>query len=173
VTRLAVATAMFTFAVVALVQCDPTVAMPVGTDTPSSTSVVVEVGPPPTLPRIPHEVPDYTTTTQAPVPPVVVVASSRSCPQWEPMLTLYSPGWDVQRMSRIMWRESRCKPWVRNSCCVGLLQIHEGHRGEIMRKLGIPWKRIDLTDPDINIRAAAMLWAESKYRPWHSTDRGN
>src|SRR4051812_44240978 len=42
----------------------------------------------------------------------------------EPLLTRYGPNWNVIRMSRIMYRESRCNPLVRNkqSGSTGLLQ---------------------------------------------------
>lgn len=50
------------------------------------------------------------------------------CTQYEGLLAVYQAeaGWDVQRMSRIMWRESRCTPGVVSStgCCVSLLQLY-------------------------------------------------
>lgn len=106
-----------------------------------------------------------------PPPPVTDVvpvlwstdAVNGRCVGMEWALEHWSPGWDTVRMSRIMYRESRCQPSASNSCCSGLLQMHRMHVPE-------PWcgvnTRADLYDPMKNICAAAALWRTSGYGAW-------
>ena len=106
--------------------------------------------------------------------------SYQQCTKYEPALAAYRPamGWDVNRMSYFMWRESRCLPWVENvgrtSVAVGLLQIHSVNFPWLSMKTGVPaWQmRRWLKDPVNNMRAAALLsrfahvaWGD-RYRPW-------
>lgn len=104
----------------------------------------------------------------APAPVVVPVlwtdeAAGGRCIGLEAALSYWSPGWNVERMSRIAYRESRCSPAAANSCCTGVLQMHAMHVPE-------PWcgvfTRADLTDPWRNICAAAALWRTSGYGAW-------
>ena len=90
------------------------------------------------------------------------------CVGWEPLLAEYSPGWSVERMSRIMYRESRCQPGARNSSssATGLLQILASHCPWLARQMGTWCTRARLTDPTFNIRAAAVLWDEQGYGAW-------
>ena len=89
-------------------------------------------------------------------------SSNGRCVGYEGLLAQYSPGWDVARMSGIMYRESRCQPGVSNSCCHGLLQMHEMHVGW----LDAVSSQSDYYDPATNIRAAAQLWRSSGYGAW-------
>ena len=41
------------------------------------------------------------------LPPGSSASSGGRCVGWEGLLSRYSPGWPVERMSRIMYRESR------------------------------------------------------------------
>lgn len=81
-------------------------------------------------------------------------------------LTYWSPGWDVNRMAGIAYRESRCDPSASNSCCSGVLQMHKIHVPE-------PWcgvySRNDLYDPWKNICSAAALWRSSGYGAWSTS----
>jgi len=96
--------------------------------------------------------------------------AANSCPQYEALLTVHNPGWDVKRMSHIMWRESRCQPHVRSRTRdTGLLQINDINHTYLTRR------HIDvtnLTNPDTNIRAAAQLFkfwdrhTGNGYQPW-------
>jgi hypothetical protein len=90
------------------------------------------------------------------------------CVGAEGLLALYSPGWNVTRMSGIMYRESRCDPSAKNSrsSATGLLQL--------LSSLHCPWLAktlgpCDLYDPDYNIRAGALLWEKSGYGAWSTS----
>ena len=97
------------------------------------------------------------------------------CPQWEHLLHTHAPagGWDVDRMSRTMWRESRCFAHVYSKTSdSGLLQINRVNYSFLRARLGEWVDRWTLTDPTQNVRAAAALceWSRkagySCYRPW-------
>lgn len=98
----------------------------------------------------------------APSPSSSSESSDGRCVGYEGLLAQYSPGWDVVRMSRIMYRESRCNPGVSNSCCHGLLQMHEMHVGWI----NAVDSASDYYNPASNIAAAAELWRASGYGAW-------
>lgn len=90
------------------------------------------------------------------------------CVGMEPLLHRYSPGWDVARMSRIMYRESRCQPEVKNrrSSATGLLQILASHCRWLAEQMD-EWCSMErLRDPVYNVRAGAVLWSEQGYRAW-------
>lgn len=89
----------------------------------------------------------------------------RRCTGAVALLAYYSPGWDVARMSGIMYRESRCQPGASNRCCHGLLQIHESWCGYLGRNLG----PCNLYDPIYNIRAARLVWLEQGYPAWSTS----
>lgn len=116
----------------------------------------VRVDPPPTVESVPS------------LPAGNSDSAGGRCVGWEPLLAEYSPGWSVERMSRIAYRESRCIPTARNrsSSATGLLQILASHCPWIARQMGTWCTRARLTDPDFNIRAAAVLWAEQGYGAW-------
>ena len=98
----------------------------------------------------------------APAAVTAPAASNGRCVGYEPLLRRYSPGWDVARMSRIMYRESRCKPGVRNrSGATGLLQIMPLH----CRWLA-GCSVAALRQPAYNIRAAAALYRKQGMRAW-------
>jgi len=107
--------------------------------------------------------------TAPPVPAFDSSSSNGRCVGAEALLTYYSPGWDVARMSRIMYRESRCNPGVTSStgCCRGLLQIHQLH----VPKLGAcdVHSRSDLFDPAANICSAAIVWSAAGYSAWSTS----
>jgi len=103
--------------------------------------------------------------TEAPTPSFSSASSNGRCVGAEALLAYYSPGWNVTRMSGIMYRESRCDPSAKNSrsSATGLLQL--------LSSLHCPWlaKELgpcDLYDPVYNIRAAALLWEKSGYGAW-------
>ncbi len=106
--------------------------------------------------------------TLPPGPPAGDTSSTRGrCVGWEPLLRYYSPGWDVARMSAIAYRESRCRPEVRNpSGATGLLQLMPMHCRWLDDALGEPCSVAKLQTPEYLIRAAAALWARDGYRPW-------
>lgn len=101
----------------------------------------------------------------------------RRCPAIEPLLHLHDPGWDVQRMSRIAWRESRCTPAIRSTTSdSGLLQINDINHDYLTQALDEPVTEQTLMEPVQNIRAAAALfefWKRANgngYQPWKATD---
>ena len=112
---------------------------------------------------------DPPVTTIADTVPVLwsTDSSNGRCVGMEWALEYFSPGWDVARMSRIMYRESRCQPTASNSCCSGLLQMHRMHIPR-MGLCGVD-DRADLYDPLKNICAAAVLWRTSGYGAWSTS----
>ena len=97
------------------------------------------------------------------------------CTQYDDLLARYAPerGWDVDRMSRLAWRESNCWPDIRSTTSdTGLLQINDISLEFLTTALGEPVDRWTLVDPVQNVRAAAALcefWASngrSCYQPW-------
>jgi len=123
----------------------------------SATSPAVRLDPPTT--------PEPTTTVKPP-PSWSTDSSNGHCVGFEGLLAQYSPGWSVSRMSGIMYRESRCQPDARNSCCSGLLQIHRMH---IPIEECDVWSRADLYNPVKNICAAAWLWRIQGYGGWSTS----
>lgn len=99
------------------------------------------------------------------------VSAGGRCTGWEELLAAYSPGWDVARMSRIMYRESRCLPQVKNrhSSATGLLQVLASHCRWLTGEMGEPCSGARLRDAEYNVRAAAVLWAAQGYRAWSTS----
>lgn len=106
--------------------------------------------------------------------PSVESAAGR-CRQYETAINTYAPkgGWNVAKMSRTMWRESRCTPWVRSrSRDSGLLQINDVNLPYLSSKMGFRVTSQSLMDPQTNIRAAALLCSYARkawgscYVPW-------
>jgi hypothetical protein len=109
-----------------------------------------------------------------------IVSSTRpqargACPQYENMLREYAPpkGWDIAKMSKIMWRESRCIPTAQSRTSdSGLLQINRINHKWLRTRLGEAVNKQTLENPVQNIQAAALLCAQSIrsgyscYRPW-------
>lgn len=112
---------------------------------------------------------------------IVVVApgdadGSQTCEQYEPLLAMY-PGWDVARMSRIMWRESRCEPWAHNTRTGdrGLLQTHweSSYWTRPMRSgFGTLAAECDLHSleelfiPEVSVRCSYALYRAFGMNPW-------
>lgn len=107
------------------------------------------------------------------VPPIE--AAGGRCPQYEALLFEHAPkgGWDVRRMSRYMWRESRCTAQIRSRTKdSGLLQINDINLQYLSTKLNMKVTSTALMNPEVNIRAAAKLcefarraWGNC-YQPW-------
>lgn len=131
-----------------------------GRQRPAPTTSTVAVAPPPTMP----------------VPGVAGTTVQGRCTQYEPMLLELAPpgGWDIAKMSRTMWRESRCEPWALNKRTndAGLLQVNPINYTFLRGKLGEWVDKWTLQDPRQNIRASALLctfWrnaGKSCYQPW-------
>ncbi len=99
----------------------------------------------------------------APTLPGSSASAGGRCVGWEGLLAEHSPGWSIERMSRIMWRESRCQPGAHNkSGASGLLQVMRSHCGWLVGAVG----PCDLFDAEYNVRAAAALWLRQGYRAW-------
>ena len=92
-------------------------------------------------------------------------SSGNRCTGYEGLLSQY--GWDVGRMSQIMYRESRCQPGAANSCCTGLLQIHAIWIPEA-GGCGV-YSRSDLTDPAKNICTAAIIYRTQGMGAWSTS----
>jgi hypothetical protein len=120
-----------------------------------------------------------TTTTTAPARVVIPGPDGTEvagrCTQYEDLLMIHAPaiGWDVQRMSRLAWRESNCWDVIRSRTSdSGLLQINDITLSFLNEALGEYVDPFTLMDPVQNVRAAAALctfWAtngSSCYQPW-------
>lgn len=109
-----------------------------------------------------------TPTTQVAIPTFNDASTNGRCVGAEPLLTRYSPGWNVERMSRIMYRESRCQPdaYNRGGQAAGLLQVTPINYRYLSNQLGEPVTARRLFDPEFNIRAAAELFEYDGYGPW-------
>lgn len=126
-----------------------------------------------------HETPDVNAVIMPETSPPPEPIHGR-CVEWERHLENAHPDWDVVRMSKIMWRESRCLPYVRSSTSdSGLLQINDINHEWLRATLGEHVDSGTLKDPDQNIRAAAALcdyWEQRRttdcYQPWVATDGG-
>lgn len=104
------------------------------------------------------------------------VAAVGRCPQFEQLLAAQAArtGWNVTKMSRTMFRESRCQTDAvnRRGGDSGLLQIHPVSWPWLSTKLGVTVTRSWLLNPTNNVTAAATLcvfWrnaGKSCYRPW-------
>ena len=115
-----------------------------------------------------------TTTTTPPTTAAVPASVAGRCTQYEAILAANAPagGWDVQKMSKLMWRTSRCNPAKRSGSVTGLLGISTSHGAALTKQLGTKVDKTTLADPTLNVRAAAALcqWSvdvkRSCYRPW-------
>ena len=93
-------------------------------------------------------------------------SSNGQCVGFKGLLDQYNPGWSVDRMAGIMYRESRCDPSASNSCCSGLLQMHRMHVP--IPECGV-YSRNDLYNAEANVCAAAQLWRSSGYSAWSTS----
>ena len=102
-----------------------------------------------------------------PVPAGSSASSNGRCTGYEPLLERYSPGWSVPAMSKVMYRESRCRPEVRNrhSTATGLLQVLGSHCVWLRDVLDGCSVQL-LQDATYNIRAAAELWRRQGMGAW-------
>jgi len=82
-------------------------------------------------------------------------------------LSYWSPGWDVNRMAAIAYRESRCQPSASNSCCSGVLQIHRSWVDDTAM-CGIN-SRADLYDAWKNVCAAAVVYRTQGISAWSTS----
>ena len=100
------------------------------------------------------------------------------CTQWWP--TALRAGWqieDLRTLDFVMYRESKCRPYSHNpddpfGGSFGLMQVNGGWRGWL-RERGVVKRRSDLMIPDINLRAARLIWEYAKekhdngWNPWN------
>ena len=100
---------------------------------------------------------------------------TKTCPQWEHLLEEHNPGWDIKKMSRIMWRESNCRPEVRSRTRdTGLMQINDINHRYLTDRLNTRIDSNTLTNPELNVAAAAALWqywdqhTNNGYQPWRT-----
>jgi Transglycosylase SLT domain len=109
----------------------------------------------------------------APAPAAPAPVAGR-CTQYEAILQANAPagGWDVVKMSKLMYRTSRCNATKRWPSGTGLFRISDVHLKRLTTQLGTKVDRTTLTDPTTNVRAAATLCqasvatGRSCYRPW-------
>ena len=125
------------------------------------------------------------TTTTLPIPATNLWGSHGSteygrCTQWEPLLAALAPegGWNVDKFSRIMWRESRCFANVRSRTNdSGLLQINDVWLDDLSLRFNRPITPTEMFDPVINIQSAAMICFDYRRqgkaceKPWGGTGK--
>lgn len=83
-------------------------------------------------------------------------------------------GWptaELKKLSRVIWRESRCDPAAYNGTgpddSYGLVQINlKGYLWRGRAVLCGLTERADLFDPATNLRCALVLWQRSGWSPW-------
>ena len=126
------------------------------------------------------------TTTATTKPPTPIVFPDTPCQEWAPLAV--EAGWPpdpfmLDRLLKIMWRESRCTPTATSrDDDRGLLQIHTGSWCRPNRYNEIGWLQaqgiidscVDLYDPLQNLQAARAIWLYSEargdaWRPWALT----
>lgn len=140
----------------------------------TAVSVLAPVAPP-TAVRVPATTGPSTSTTEAVVVPGDV-DGSHTCEQYEPLLEMYA-GWNVARMSAIMWRESRCEPTAHNRRTGdrGLVQVHfQPSYWTAPMRTGFATLAVecgltsleDLYIPAVNIRCAYALYRAFGMSPW-------
>lgn len=116
----------------------------------------VQLTPPPTAPPI----------VDIGTPPVLwsTASSNGRCTGMLTALNYWNPGWPVDRMAGIAYRESRCDPNASNSCCSGIFQIHRIW----ISKLGMcgVYSRSDLYDPWKNVCAASVVFRQQGIGAW-------
>lgn len=104
-----------------------------------------------------------------PPPPVLwtTEAANGRCVGMIPTIQHWSPGWPVDRMAAIAYRESRCDPDASNSCCSGIFQIHRTWIDNVAL-CGVE-SRADLYDPWKNVCAAAVVYRTQGMSAWAQT----
>lgn len=112
--------------------------------------------------------------------PTTTEALTGRCVKWEPLMITHAPrgGWDVARMSRYCWRESRGLPYIVNARGgdTGLFQVHPITWRYLSQRLGVPMSSMQrwLKNPTNNVRAAAALCEFGRrafhdcYQPWRT-----
>lgn len=104
--------------------------------------------------------------------PKVPAAETKRCLEYEKMA--YDAGFpskEVDNVSYVMWKESRCKPDVVNSAegAYGLMQIDDTWKNRL-RRAGVIDSMNDLKDPATNLTAAFIVWTlaiEARGYGWH------
>jgi len=126
------------------------------------------------------------TSSTSTAPPTPIVFPDTPCQEWAPLAV--EAGWPpdpfmLDRLLKIMWRESRCTPSATSrDDDRGLLQIHTGSWCRPNRYNEIGWLQaqgiidscLDLYDPLQNLQAARAIWLYSEargdaWRPWALT----
>jgi hypothetical protein len=110
-----------------------------------------------------------TTTT---VPVIVNAALDTPCYEWLGLAV--AQGWTntpevLEKLGRIIWKESRCQPLAESASDSGLTQINQIHAA-YLAELG--WTEGDMLDPAKNLYFAWRLYSEREasgrcgWKPW-------
>ena len=111
------------------------------------------------------------TTTTAPV--VINAALDTPCYEW--LSVAVASGWTnspevLEKLGRIIWKESRCQPLAESASDSGLTQINQIHAA-YLADLG--WTEADMLDPAKNLAFAWRLYSEREasdrcgWQPWN------
>jgi soluble lytic murein transglycosylase-like protein len=99
--------------------------------------------------------------------PSTAEAKAGSCPQYNGLLAQYHL--PVGTFSRIMWRESNCRPHVRSRTHdSGLLQINDVNLRWLSKRLGFRVTSGWLMNADNNVHAASLIYRSYGLRPWRA-----
>lgn len=102
---------------------------------------------------------------------VPVGGSSKRCPIYEALaLSVGWPAAHVEKLSYVMWRESRCDPRAHNSRypddSYGLIQLNMRAHKNWVGPL-VDWDFTRLFDPATNLRVGLLLWQKNGWDPWN------
>jgi len=129
----------------------------------------------PAYPDLPIGVTYETTTTSTTTTTTTIPLPDGSCSEWYPIAL--EAGWSIdqlQKLGRIMWRESNCLHDIANKTySYGLTQIEwSAHKGWLESEFNIT-VREDLYDPYTNLLVAKWLFDYAKdsygcgWQPWY------
>ena len=104
-------------------------------------------------------------TTVAPPPPVAAPAPSGGCSGWADLVAAYFPPAQVATACRVMACESGGNPGVHNEAGSGASGLFQFMPGTWTSTTGLA-PPASAYSPDVQIRAAAALWASSGWGPW-------
>ena len=131
--------------------------------------VTTVASPAPTTAAAPETVPPAPTTTQPDLTGVDWVGLARltygKCGEWHDLAI--QVGWPEEEwafLSKVIWRESRCKVDSWNGADAGLTQINKVHK-KWLSEMG--WNHPDdMFDAEKNLTFALYLWESSGWKPW-------
>lgn len=162
-------TRMIALSTVLLAGCGLASAAPAESTTTSSTTTTV-------APTTTSSTTTTTSTTLAPTTTTTtLLAGDWQCP--EAITLAATVGWPVEeldKLDRIIWRESRCDASARSTTHdTGLTQVNDfwcrstaAFPAGFLQTAGVVNDCTDLYDPETSLRASLVIWQRSGWQPW-------